>query len=96
MLRDLSSQQRELAEFMSSISERLYRAGWIDGLEFQLWRTASEERDELGQPEITKEEVRQLQELSARCGGWIVFDDQSEETFVPLPEWQVIVEKTSG
>ena len=96
MLRDLSSQQRELAEFMSSISERLYRAGWIDGLEFQLWRTASEERAELGQPEITKEEVRRLQELSARCGGWIVFDDESEETFVPLPEWQVIVEKTSG
>ena len=96
MLRDLSSQQRELAELMSSISERLYCAGWIEGLEFRLWRTALEERAENGQPEITNEEVRRLQELSARCGGWIIFDNESEENFVPLPEWRLIVGKTSG
>jgi hypothetical protein len=96
MLRDLSSQQRELAEFMSTISERLYSAGWIDGLEFRLWRAALEERAELGQLEITNEEARRLQELSARCGGWIIFDDESEETFVPLREWQVIIGKADG
>ncbi|HEV7375606.1 MAG TPA: hypothetical protein VGN95_12860 [Pyrinomonadaceae bacterium] len=96
MLRDLSSQQRELAEFMSSISGRLYCAGWINGLEFKLWRATLEERAEIDQLEITNEEVCRLQELCARCGGWIVFDDKSEEIFIPLAEWQVLVENTSG
>jgi len=90
MLLDLPPTQRELAEFMSSISERLYCAGWIDGLEFKLWRAAPEEHAELGLLQISNEEVRQLQALSSRCGGWIVFDDESEETFVPISEWQVI------
>jgi hypothetical protein len=33
-----------------------------------------------------------LRELSKACGGWIVFDDETEETWVPLAEWETRVE----
>jgi len=88
MLRDLSASQRDLADFMSAISERLFSAGWIDGLEYKLWSAASEGLSETGLLQITIEEIAGLRERSARCDGWIVFDDKSEETFVSLPDWQ--------
>jgi hypothetical protein len=36
MLADLSLPQKELAEYMSSLSELAFLAGWMDGLEFAL------------------------------------------------------------
>ena len=37
MLNDLNEPQRILAEYMSDLSEETYAAGWMKGLEFDLW-----------------------------------------------------------
>jgi hypothetical protein len=71
MLSDLSAPQRELAEFMSALSERAYSAGWMEGLEFALWRAVSHGPFKYGQLELTVEHSHHLVELSKRCGGWI-------------------------
>jgi hypothetical protein len=92
MLRNLSQAQHELAEYMSSLSEQAYCAGWIEGLEFSLWQAASATQPTLSALRVTQEQASRLRELSSRCGGWIVFDAQHEETYVPLEEWERIFE----
>ncbi len=91
MLRDLSPPQRELAEFMSSLSERAYAAGWMNRLEFMLWETIHQREPLLGSMPLAKEEVLQLRALSQRCGGWIYFDEKTEETFIPANRWLALV-----
>jgi len=34
-----------------------------------------------------------LNQLSKDCGGWIVFDQDREETFVSLADWQALYDK---
>jgi len=88
MLQDLSTSQRVLADYMSGLSETAYCAGWKQDLEFALWRFVVEGVGRYGQMDVTVEHIKNLHDLSHDCGGWIVFDDESEETFVALEEWQ--------
>lgn len=37
-LKDLTPDQRELAEFLSALSEWTYRASWMSGIEGEVWR----------------------------------------------------------
>ena len=46
MLRDLTDAQRELAEAMSDISEDAYCTGWMQDLEYGLWRIVETGRGE--------------------------------------------------
>ena len=80
--------QRELMEYMSELSEEAYCAGWMTGLEYALWNALLNGSREYGRLEITDAHISKLRELSDRCGGWIVFDDETEETFMPLEQWQ--------
>jgi hypothetical protein len=82
----------ELREYMSELSESAYCAGWMKGLEFALWTAVLKGRLKYGQLQITQVHTNKLKELSERCGGWIVWDDESEETFVPLARWLKIYE----
>ena len=91
MLHDLSSAQRELADYMSALSERAYAAGWIERLEFKLWTAMSQDTPTLGSMPLTQDEILRLRALSERCGGWICFDEKREETFVPAGHWRAIV-----
>lgn len=87
-LRDLTQEQRNLAEFISEISERSYRAGWLHGIEHEVWK-AMHAHDFGGAPlSLTAEEVQQLHTMAAKCGGWIIFDEVREETFIPMEEWK--------
>ena len=96
MLTDLSPPQKELAEYMSSLSELAFRAGWMDGLEFALWRAAAGAPFTYGQLQLTQDQVQHLNDLSRRCGGWICFHDDHEETFVTLAEWQHMLRLRTG
>ncbi|TXI83941.1 MAG: hypothetical protein E6Q40_10205 [Cupriavidus sp.] len=87
-LRDLTPTQRELAEFMSHLSERSYRAGWMSGIERELWTGMQKPGSSSAPIWLTSDETQRLKALSAQCGGWIVFDDILEETFVPLIDWE--------
>ena len=86
-LEDLSSDQRDLATFISRISQRSYRALWMQGIEIDVWR-ALHAADGGGPPlNLSRGEVQRLLDLSGRCGGWIVFDANRGETFVPIQDW---------
>lgn len=72
---------------MSEISEKAYCAGWMDGLEFGLWRALIGGPRICGRLELTDEQLARLRELSEAAKGWILFDEAEEETFVSLEEW---------
>jgi hypothetical protein len=89
MLGDLDEAQHALAQYMSDISEEAYCAGWMDGLEFALWQVALGARSEYGQLTLSGAHIANLRALSQAAGGWIVFDDATEETWVPLSDWKI-------
>jgi hypothetical protein len=89
MLSDLIGEQRVLAEFMSSLSENAYCAGWMDGLEFALWQVLLGERREYGRLVMTGEDRWKLRSLSDAAAGWIVFDDDREETWISFEDWKI-------
>jgi hypothetical protein len=88
MLEDLSPAQRQLAEFMSDLSEEAYYAGWVVGLEYALWEVVLDGRSEYGQLELTDEHRARLRQLSEACAGWITFDEQTGERWVAISEWR--------
>jgi hypothetical protein len=87
MLTDLTCDQRALANAMSEISEAAYCAGWMDGLEYALWHLLTTGQTRYGRSKVTSEELARLRSLSESCAGWIIYDEQKDETFVPLDEW---------
>jgi hypothetical protein len=93
MLNDLSGPQRELAVYMSALSEEAYHAGWMEGLEFDLWRAVVHGPFEYCRLQLTQDHVQRLIQLSEACGGWILFHASTEETFVALSDWLRLLEK---
>jgi hypothetical protein len=81
--------QKALAEFMSELSEKAFFAGWMDKLEYELWDAVLSGPRRYGQLEISEQDITRLKELSEACGGWIIFDDDAEETWVPRADWEV-------
>jgi hypothetical protein len=86
VLEDLTPTQRALAERMSEISEDTYCAGWLVDLEYELWQILIGGQGTFSGM-VSELEIQQLRELSDACGGWIVYDDDRAETFVPLTQW---------
>jgi hypothetical protein len=87
VLQDLTSSQMALAQYMSELSENAYCAGWMDRLEFDLWMAIVSGLFRYGRLELTSAHIQRLSELSQGCGGWIAFEGEREETFVPMDEW---------
>ena len=87
MIGDLTPTQRELAELMSRISEQMWRAGWMQGLEHELWAAMTAPAGKDGRLIPTQAQLDRLAQLSKDCGGWVVFDHKLEETFIPLGDW---------
>src|SRR6188508_487995 len=88
MLADLTAAQRMLAEYMSDLSEEAYCAGWMQYLEYALWQVVLGERHDYGRVEFRPEDVDSLQQLSHECAGWIVFDHERGEMWLPRKEWE--------
>ncbi|MEW7292884.1 hypothetical protein [Aquimarina sp. 2304DJ70-9] len=72
---------------MSELSELAYTAGWMDKLEFALWNAMNNKIKEYGTLVFTEKMINNLRELSNKAGGWIVFDEKKEETFLTWQEW---------
>lgn len=81
---------------MSDLSEQAYCAGWMDGLEHVLWSVVTGGSRRYGFLQITDEHIEKLKELSDTCGGWIIFDDEKGETFIPFDEWLHIYESNQN
>jgi hypothetical protein len=88
MLHDLTSEQRQLADFMSNISEKCYYAGWLSNLEYILWDAVNNGEKEFGHGIISDQDVRTLMQLSKDCNCWIYYDDTTEETALDLANWR--------
>ena len=88
MLQDLNEDQQALEGFMSQISEAGFAARWMQDLEFDLWTSLIEGSRRYGAYTITEIDINQLRSLVDKCGCWIVFDDQNEETAVELETWK--------
>lgn len=82
---------------MSNLSEDMYCAGWLIGLEYYLWQKWEEIKD---LPiDDTREKtnylsdwpnnrVREIVKLAQICNGWWVWNDEDEhKKFVPMEEW---------
>jgi hypothetical protein len=96
MLADLTLDQRRLADYMSELSELAFCAGWMDGLEFALWEALQGRRRDYGRLAFTEDQRDELRMLFERAGGWIVFDDRTEESFLPLKQWEDFYARKNG
>ena len=92
----MKPKEKQLADYMSNLSERSYCANWMDGLEYVLWSAIVEGPRTYGFLEITDEHIAKLKALSDVCGGWIIFDDAEGESFVPLDKWLGIYESNQN
>jgi len=91
MLGDLSLPQQRLAAYMSALSELAFCAGWMEGLEFSLWKALTDGPCRFGQIDLTHEQLSRLRELSEECNGWIYFDNKQEESFASLADWRQLL-----
>jgi hypothetical protein len=97
MLKDLSTAERNLANYMSEISERAYNAQWIGNLEFVLWNALTNGARNFGREQVTNENIDKLRSLASACGSWIHFDEEKEEIAVPIDKWKDLYsEKVTG
>lgn len=80
--------QLALMEAMSELSEEAYCAGWMEGLEYALWRLLTEGPGRYGRLDASSEQLEHLRALSDACGGWVAFDSELGEVFVPLEAWR--------
>lgn len=88
MINDLKRNEYELEKFMSKLSEEAYTAGWMSNLEYELWEAVVSGPKRYGRLFITNENIQNLKELSDNCGGWIYFDNVTEETFIEKEHWE--------
>jgi hypothetical protein len=89
MINDLNQDERQLAEFMSELSERCYCAGWMMDLEYVLWDAVMTGPRNFGHGTITREDISKLIQLSDKINSWICFDDELEEVSIPFDKWKV-------
>src|ERR1051325_11236160 len=81
-----------LLGLMSGISEEYWCAGWLTGLEFDLWNAQADSG--YGHGTVTKRQAMLLRLLSEECDGWWHWKEGADNPqFVSLGEWREIVAK---
>jgi hypothetical protein len=75
---------------LKDLNEEGFSAGWMTNLEFDLWRIINGGDRRYGWHFLTQEEIDQLWFLARKCGCWIVFDDETEETAIDLNIWETM------
>jgi hypothetical protein len=85
----------ELRSLMSDISEDHYAAGWLIGLEFDLWRLIFEAPENtFGFSTLSFESRSKLIELTYRCKGWWIHSDTyGGRKFLTYDEWLPMYQK---
>lgn len=83
----MDADAQALLDLMSQISEEAWAAAWMSGIEYDLWDALDRGPRPYGRIMLHDGLLVRLRDLSRACGGWIRFDDDRGEVFVPLPEW---------
>lgn len=77
-----------LLGLMTGISEDLYCAGWMSGLEFSMWRAANSPTDfQFGMGAVLERQRRLLRDLADEARGWWVWEDSTGPRFIALDVW---------
>ena len=86
----------ELLSLMAELSERIWCAGWLTGLERKLWSLVRDDEHAADLDQTGYEDkIARLGQLSYRAGGWWVWDDDlphggpgaHHRRFVGIEEW---------
>lgn len=91
--------KNHLLELMRDASEYAYCAGWMDGLEFDLWRFVigtfpkDKHYDLITHTNYTIE-IAEMKRLAALVDGWWIWDEG--ETFITMAEWLPMFEKSAN
>ena len=64
---ELTTEQQELAAFMSDLSEQGWYAGWMTGLEYALWEAVLGGGRQYGHLTLTDAHIARLRELADGC-----------------------------
>lgn len=91
----MTEKQRALADYMIRLSEEAYSASWMDGLEYKLWEALEGRINKFGRLQFNHEILEELKKLSDSANGWITYDNEEEEKFVPFTEWEKIRKNNS-
>jgi hypothetical protein len=77
-----------LRDEMSDISEECYCAGWLHGLESDLWLMLQGGRSrDYGQSTVSHEQLGRLRDLHEKCGGWWYWHEEHGHMFATTAEW---------
>jgi hypothetical protein len=81
-----------LLGLMTGISEEYWCAGWLKGLEFDLWD--AQPNSTHGHGVITERQAVLLRLLSEECEGWWHLEDGADNPqFISIAEWLKILAK---
>lgn len=80
-----------LAETMSEISESCWSAGWLNDLEYSLWKAMETGNLDYGWG-IEQRDLDRLRHLAGLAGGWWIWPKHAEnKTFVAMEKWMEIL-----
>src|SRR5688572_12162698 len=88
MISDLNPDEKLLMDYMSTVSERCYSAGWMADVEYVLWGAVNAGPRKYGHGQITTDDIQRLIQLSGKADCWIVMDDEREELALDLETWK--------
>jgi hypothetical protein len=79
-----------LLRLMEDISEDCWCAGWMSGLEGQLWQAVTDPESYYAKHGGIKPHIPGLRQLAEEAGGWWMWDDNDADgrVFVPLEAWK--------
>ncbi len=84
--------QQTLLVYMRYLSEEIWAAGWLMGIEYELWEWVARRRN--GTEPASKFELANLPDIEAlswlaeQAGGWWHWDEAAKgPKFAPLNEW---------
>jgi hypothetical protein len=77
-----------LTRHLGEISEEGYCAGWMNGLEFDIWRICTAGGGYFGGAKIEEQYAADLLNLASLAGSWPVWDKSKGRSYMPLAEWK--------
>ncbi len=79
--------QRKLLELMWKVAEEGWSTGWMQDLEFHLWRIMQTGPEKYGALFIDNGLIRELRDLSEETQGWILYDRVEQEVAIGKSAW---------
>lgn len=89
-IHDPQNDADRLAVLMAECSEDCYCAGWMSGLEFDLWGAVLRGTDfDWGQSTVKAETLAEMKRLAESCDGWPTWPDdvRGGPVLSPMSEW---------